>query len=105
MRMPENLNQNRSKTTMSLKDAMEKMLKKNSMMAEFKRQAISANWSKIVGEIMAKRTEQVKVANHTLIITVNSAPMKHQMLINKSRIIALVNEFIGESIIHDIYIQ
>ena len=103
--MMADLNRNRSKETLPLKEAMERMLKRNVMMAEFKRQSVSANWSTIVGEIMAKRTEHVKVVDNTLIITVNSAPMKHQMLVNKTRLITLVNDFIGEVIIHDVFIQ
>jgi len=103
--MPADLNKRRQKRTLQLKDAMEIMLHRNFMMGEYKRQAVAANWPKIVGEIMAKRTEKVRVVDNTLLITVNSAPMKHQMMVNKSRIIALVNTFIGEHLISDVFID
>jgi predicted nucleic acid-binding Zn ribbon protein len=105
MRVPPDLNRSRSKRTMPLSEAIGRMIKKNAMTAEFKRQSVISHWPQIVGEIMAKRTGDVRVSDKTLIITVNSAPMRHQMMVNKTRIIALVNTFIGEPIISDIFIQ
>ena len=60
---------------------------------------ITANWAKIVGPIIAKRTANVYVKADKLFLTIDSAPLKQEMQAMESNILESVNTFAGRELV------
>lgn len=62
-------------------------------------------WEKIMGKTIAKYTEKIQIHGSTLYITTTVAPLKHELLYQKDKIIQRVNEALGEATVKEVVIQ
>lgn len=61
------------------------------------------SWEKIMGTPIAKRTQKIFIKEQSMYIYLNSAPLKQQLSMEKNRIIKLLNEEAGKTVIENIY--
>lgn len=94
----------RHATTVSVAEAMERLLKSYQLEQVFKEQKVIRNWATIMGETIAKRTGKCFAKNQALYIEILSAPLKSEMAMSKSRILAHVNTFLAEPYFREIII-
>lgn len=66
---------------------------------------LRAEWEKIAGGVIARRTEKLSVFNHTLHIWLNSAPLKQEIMFHKEVIIERINNELGSRFIHDLIVK
>ncbi len=64
-------------------------------------QAINS-WEKIMGKPIAQRTGRLYIKNKVLYVEITSPPLKHQLAMGKSKIIALLNEEVGSEVIEEV---
>lgn len=62
-------------------------------------------WEEIMGKTVAKYTDSIQIANHTLFISTSVAPLKNELLYQKETIIKRVNEALGDNVIRDVVIR
>lgn len=62
----------------------------------------SALWPEIVGQGVNRYTMRRWVKDGVMHVQLSSAPLRNELMLNRSRIVALVNEALGREVIHDI---
>ena len=72
-----------------------------------KLQEISINkvWKDLMGEMVDRYTASLKVTNNKLIILITSGPLKHELAYSKDKLIAKINERMGDAFIKEIIIR
>lgn len=96
------MGRNDEKHEFSLKEALQQWVDKSRYKQKYNEAQIVEGWEKLMGKTIASYTDKVFVKNHTLYIKVNSAPLKHQLHMSKSRIIERCSELYGPELILDI---
>ena len=66
---------------------------------------ILSQWSKLMGEAVAVRTERKKIHNKVLYLTISSSVMRDELQQSKSAIIDKVNTAAGYELITDIFLK
>jgi predicted nucleic acid-binding Zn ribbon protein len=85
-----------------VKDAFESFLKAYNLKSKFNETYLITYWEKIMGETIAKRTDKIYINNHVLFLRLSSAPLAQELVLAKSKMIKLLNDEIGENLIHDV---
>lgn len=79
---------------------------KNYQLDERMRQKqVEQKWSEIVGDLIARHTSSVKLAESTLFVRVNSAPLKAELSYHRTVIRDKVNAFLGKDTIKEVRIS
>ena len=60
------------------------------------------SWEKIMGKTIAKRTQKIFIKDKKLFVKLNSAPLKSELIMSKSKIMALFFQEFGEAVVDDI---
>jgi len=86
-------------------DAIGKYVNQEKIKPKFHQTAISEIWAELMGDLIAKYTSSIKVQNNKLILHITSGPLKQELAYNKDKLIALVNEKMGDEYIKDVIIR
>ncbi len=92
----------RNSSTVTLKDAMKAMLKSYNIDVKFDEASLVATWGKIMGKAIANRTSSIYVRDNVMVITLNSAPLKHELNNSKAKVMSLIEKHYGRAIVKDI---
>ena len=95
----------RTKTTSTMKEAMESLLESYRLKGKYKQVQLINNWERIMGKPIAVRTTDLYVHKNILFVTVSSAPLKNELNFSKHKIIELFEREMGKGIIDDIVIR
>jgi len=63
---------------------------------------LQSNWESLVGSMIAKHTQEMYMKGSTLVLRFDSAPLKQEVSMMKSRLIKHLNEALGGNLIKDI---
>jgi predicted nucleic acid-binding Zn ribbon protein len=91
--------------TTSIGDALREFMNKSRMKPRLTEVRIQENWEQLMGKTIARYTQSVQLIDHTLIVTTTVAPLKQELTYSKDKIIKLVNEMLGESIVKEVMIR
>jgi len=86
----------------SLKECIEELLSSYKLKGKLNQTHVVTSWEKIMGSPIAKRTVNVFFQDKKLFVKLNSAPLKHELSMSKSKIIKMLNEDVGENLIEDV---
>jgi hypothetical protein len=92
----------RKSDTATLSECIEEMLRVYKLKGKYNQVNLIASWEKIMGKTIANRTENVFFKGTTLMVKLNSAPLKHQLSMSKSKVIELINKEYPQPIVDDI---
>jgi hypothetical protein len=90
---------------LSLAEAMKEFLKKSRLKTGIQALQIEDAWEKIMGKTIAKYTDKIEIIGSTLFISSTVAPLKNELLYQKTKIIERVNEALGERVITEVVIK
>jgi hypothetical protein len=88
-----------------MRDALKKFLDQSRLKGDIQALQIEDAWEKIMGKTVARYTDKLHIINDTLFITTQVAPLKHELIFQKEKIIQRVNESLGQRIISKIVVQ
>jgi predicted nucleic acid-binding Zn ribbon protein len=88
----------------SLGDALKKFLAKSRFKYNIQAFQIEDHWEKVMGQTIAKFTDKLEIRDGTLFIQTEVAPLKTELVFQKSLIIERINESVGEKMIRDVVI-
>lgn len=60
------------------------------------------SWGRLLGKTVSARTEKLFMRNKTLYVKLNSAPLRHELTMGKSKLINLLNKEFKEPVVEDI---
>mgnify|MGYP001980561066 FL=1 len=89
----------------SLGEALSHWLKLSGHGARLKEAEAEAAWREVMGEAVSRKTRYLKVRDGVLTVELDSAPMKEEFLMARSRIRTLINGHLGADIIREVVIR
>lgn len=89
----------------SIGDALKEFLKKSKLKNGVQAMQVKEAWEKIMGKTIANYTDKIEIINTTLFISTNIAPLKNELIYQKTKIIERVNDALGEKVIKDVVIR
>lgn len=92
----------RNKSTVTLKDAMSAMLKSYNIDVKFDEASLVSTWEKIMGKAIANRTANIYIRDNVMIVTLSSAPLKHELNNSKAKVMDLIKQHYGKAVVKDI---
>ena len=66
---------------------------------------IVQEWENIMGPSVAKYTQDIQLQKERLIITLTSAPLRHELSFNKEKIRCRLNESFGSELIKEVVLR
>ncbi len=95
-------NSKRNNKSLPLKQAIEDMLELYNLRSKFNETYIVAYWEQIMGRPISSRTTEIYIKDKKLFVQLDSAPLRNELLMAKSKIVTLINKEVGEDIIEDV---
>ena len=94
----------RRKETSSLKEVFEELLEAYRLKDKFSEKTVVQEWGLLMGKTVAMRTQSLSVRQKTLYVKITSGPLKKELMMNKSKVLALIADKYGKDVIKDIVI-
>jgi predicted nucleic acid-binding Zn ribbon protein len=85
-----------------LADAFQDLLKAYRLEDTFQEKLLISSWPELVGKTIADRTSNVYIKDKKLFVKITSGPVKKELQLNKSKVIALIESQIGKGIVDDV---
>ena len=78
-----------------LKEGLQALVNAYKMQGKLNEVTIVESWEKIMGKAIALKTQEIYFRNGKLFVRIDSAPLKHELLMAKSKVIDLINAEVG----------
>jgi predicted nucleic acid-binding Zn ribbon protein len=92
----------RKKDAAPLADAFQDLLKAYRLEDTYQEKLLISSWPSLVGKTIADRTSNVYIKDKKLFVKISSGPVKKELQLNKSKVIALIETQIGRGIVDDV---
>ena len=92
----------RKKDAAPLADAFQDLLKAYRLEDTYQEKLLISSWPELVGKTIADRTSNVYIKDKILFVKITSGPVKKELQLNKSKVIALIESQIGKGIVEDV---
>jgi len=92
----------RKKDASPLADAFQDLLKAYRLEDTYQEKLLISSWPTLVGKTIADRTSNVYIKDKKLMVKITSGPVKKELQLNKSKVIALIESQIGKGIVDDV---
>ncbi len=86
----------------SLKEALNQLLDVYKIRGKYNETFLVASWGRIMGATIANRTEKIYINQQKLYVKMNSAPLKNELVMSKSKIIEILNREAGSEVVSDV---
>ena len=83
-------------------DAFQDLLKAYRLEDIYQEKLLISSWPELVGKTIADRTSNVYIKDKKLFVKITSGPVKKELQLNKSKVIALIESQIGKGIVEDV---
>ena len=87
---------------MSIGDVLRLTIQECNMTARLNEQRAIALWPAVVGSHIAGKCGKPAVKNGVMSISVNAAPLRHELTMNRSSMIRIINERLGADVLSEI---
>lgn len=94
----------RKNNEITLKEALNQLLDSYKLKSKVKSIELIGQWEKLVGPMMAKHTKDIYLRDSVLILKFDSAALKQEVSMMKTKMIKHLNSEMGEELIKDIRI-
>jgi len=92
----------RKSNEITLKAAIESLLNAYKLTGKLNETRLIASWDKVVGNHIARHTGELYVKGETLFVKLDSAALKNELSMAKTKLIANLNRVAGVNVINDI---
>jgi predicted nucleic acid-binding Zn ribbon protein len=92
----------RKKDAAPMADAFQDLLKAYRLEDTYQEKLLISSWPELVGKTIADRTSNVYIKDKKLFVKITSGPVKKELQLNKSKVIALIESQIGTGIVADV---
>ncbi|MCA6078098.1 DUF721 domain-containing protein [Fulvivirga sedimenti] len=98
-------NKGRKSEVTMVSDAMGDLLRSYKIEDKFNESKLIADWERIMGKTIANRTTRLYIKDRKLFVTVNSAPLRHELTMSRDKILSRLEEEAGKKIVDEIIIR
>jgi predicted nucleic acid-binding Zn ribbon protein len=92
----------RKKEAAPLEAAFNELLKAYRLEDKFKEKLLVSSWGEIVGRTIADRTTSVFIKDKKLFVKLSSGPIKKELMLNRSKVLVLIEEKVGKGIVEEL---
>jgi predicted nucleic acid-binding Zn ribbon protein len=92
----------RQASTQPLKDAMKDMFKAYRLQGKMNQVFVTSCWEKIMGPTIARYTRKLYFHDGKLYVELTSAPLKHELVMSKTKVIQCINDEVGEEVLTEV---
>lgn len=85
-----------------MKEAIKQMLKVYRLDRKFDETSLIAAWPDLIGQAIANRTTQLYIRDKKLYVQVESAVIKHELMLMRTQILGRMNEHIGKVVVEEL---
>lgn len=64
--------------------------------------SLVASWERVMGKAVALKTKEVYVSKGKLFVRLTSAPLKHELVMAKTRVLDLLNAEAGTTVVSEV---
>ena len=84
-----------------IKDVLQKYIQTDQKVGDqYYSQKIRDFWKDRFADSIVQRTQEIQFSNGKLTVRIESAPLRHELFINRQKIKDQVNEYLQEQIVH-----
>ena len=83
-------------------DAFQDLLKAYRLEDTYQEKLLISSWPELVGKTIADRTSNVYIKDKKLFVKITSGPVKKELQLNKSKVIALIEAEVGKGIVDEV---
>lgn len=88
-----------------LGDAIKEMLKLYRLDEKIDEHLIIRSWEKVVGPMIARHTTDIYISNKKLVVTIDSAPLRQELLYARNKIIQDLNAMVGSNVAEELVLR
>ena len=88
--------------TATVGEAMRELLDAYKLTARYEQTQLIQSWERLMGSPIARRTDKLFIKDQKLYVKLNSAPLKQELNMSKSKILAVFLREFGEVIVEDV---
>jgi predicted nucleic acid-binding Zn ribbon protein len=92
----------RKKEATPLGEAFQDLLKSYRIEDTYQEKVLLASWPKLMGKTIADRTGNLYIKDKKLFVKITSGPVKKELQLNKSKVIALIESEVGKGIVDEV---
>lgn len=92
----------RQSETLTVKEAVDAMLRAYRLNGKLSEVNVVQSWEKIMGRAIALKTQQLYCRDGKLFVQLTSAPLKHELNMAKTKVIELINKEMGHAVIKEV---
>lgn len=85
-----------------VKDSIQALLKAYRIQGKVSQAQVVGSWEKIMGKAIALKTRELYFKDNKLFVLLTSAPLKHQLVMSKTRVIELINAEVGMQLVDEV---
>lgn len=93
---------NRNTEVSTLKDIIEEMLNTYRLKGKYNETRLISSWETIMGKPIATRTTKLFIKDKKLYVKLNSAPLKNELTMSKTKVLDLLQVEMGTRVVDDI---
>jgi hypothetical protein len=86
----------------SIGEAFDAFLNAYKLKSKYNETYLVTYWEKLMGSSIAQRTEKIYISRGVLFLRISSSPLRQELSLAKSRIIALLNKEMDAEIVTDV---
>jgi predicted nucleic acid-binding Zn ribbon protein len=90
---------NRKYTDNPLKDLISDILRRNGWEHRYQEMEVLRCYREVVGEVIWKKTRESRLHGKTLVLKMDSGPLKQELSYQKTKLMDAINELIGSTAI------
>jgi predicted nucleic acid-binding Zn ribbon protein len=89
----------------SIKEAIEKLLKVYKLDDRLAERRLIGAWEEVMGKMIANHTKDLFVRNKQLFVTLDSAALRNELAMAKTKIVQMMNNAAGKEVINDVVLR
>lgn len=86
----------------SIKDAIELLLKTYKLDDRLAEKRLIGSWESVMGAMIAKHTTDIYIKHQQLFVTLDSAALRNELSLAKTKIVKMLNNAVGQNIINEV---
>lgn len=92
----------RKSNDQSLKEVIEQLLQTYRLKEKLNEIELVNSWEKVMGKTVSSKTREVSIKNKKLYIRLDSAVLRHELMLHKQQIIELLNNHFEAEVVKDV---
>lgn len=92
----------RRSNEITLKDAIESLLNAYKLTGKLNETRLVSSWDKVVGNQIARHTDDIYIKGETLFVKLDSAALKNELSMARTKLVTNLNRVAGVNVITDI---